>query len=403
MLCSILRLFTAFTLSPHSICATTPTPSVVSELVELGLPNVIGNLVDSYLYNEISIFEILTKDMLLRQEQPGQGQIYSYEHPSVPVFPNTLLQLGTLEEINGPIYDGHRPTIHFIITLPNRCIMTEAEVTRVQIQYWNQDTGGLDHTLAESWVHGATIEIIWHTNSLIAPQDTTYELILPKLPDCTQPFALSATYLYPAGNTADKPMSIHLGTNSRESPLTFDKDVVRCREFNVQDLELCSPFQSQLTRFHQSPMTDGKFLLDYISLIDYHYTTTGKGGKVYLGSTEELLSGKNVFAMKLWIHLQIVSIQYTFEQVFRVRVLAYDMDNGERVELEDWTIIRNDLSQNSIQSGKIMMPSDRNLAYWLILPPLAKRNSYVITVEQQLLFDHRPQGDLRVIPWNVLD
>lgn len=73
----------------------------------VGLPNVLGELMHSLLYKEISSAEIFTQDMVL-----ANGK--SYIHPTVTVESNTLIELGTFEEIMRPIVKDIGAALHHL-------------------------------------------------------------------------------------------------------------------------------------------------------------------------------------------------------------------------------------------------------------------------------------------------
>ena len=83
------------------------------------------------------------------------------------------------------------------------------------------------------------------------------------------------------------------------------------------------------------------------------------------------------------------------EPVYRVRVLAYSMEEKEHLEWEDWTILITSYTTNSntIRFTKMITPLSKNVEYWLILPSLPQHQVYGILVQQELSFKEQVQDE----------
>ncbi len=391
---------------PLSVSAT-PSPTgiprdelITHEMDLLGFPKELSQLLISYVdYNKQAISTMFTQDMPF--ETVG-CESFMYKTPIVPVPSHTLIQLGTFDELRGPEQEWKLPELFFHVTLPTGCTMTEDQRAAIGIQFWNQPLGAMDRsTVIIKVIDNNTYRLSLNPHPLVAPKDSVFELILPYLPGCTQSYGVSAEYFYRnwrGASLTNKPKTIPFG-NPLGVPFNMPMEVVPCPEFNLQNLETYSPFQEELS-FKSKNDEGAKVLTFYEKEIEYPPTTTTSkddmGGKMYLGSTEELLEDKDVDALDVSIEVSIGGGSAYIEQVFRVRVLAYSIDNEQHMELEDWSVSTGfDVwSVNSVRIQKTIKPSlSKNYNYWLILPPLVQDKSYTIKVKQRLTLSHQPEEE----------
>ncbi len=135
-------------------------------------------------------------------ELTGPKHDSEYRSDKVSIAPSTIIELGTLSQLTGEHYQDTSLELTFKVFLPQDYVITPSVYASIGVYMVHSTTrktqGCVSYTGMALQAHEPKDELAVFVllDAVIAPEEWTYELVLPPLPDATSVYQVQAIYSY---------------------------------------------------------------------------------------------------------------------------------------------------------------------------------------------------------------